>query len=50
MYSVPVEGLDKLEQIQEIKLAACSHSYGSLTRVWGQFRTFVREISSVRIP
>ncbi len=33
--SVPLEERDKLEQSQEIKLAARSRSYGTLTRVWG---------------
>ncbi len=31
--SVPLEGRDRLEQNQEIKLAARSRSYGAQTRV-----------------
>ncbi len=37
--SVPLEGRDELEHCREIKLAACSRSYGAPTRVWGRFRT-----------
>ncbi len=39
----PLEGRGRLEQSREIKLAACSRSYGAQPRVLRRFQTSVRE-------